>query len=595
MFHRQSKKTIFPHRYSKVFYDYWWSKTALWKSWIGRLKVEKDCFILVTGDTGCISGDTEIRISRAKNTQTWKIKDLYLKSNGLVKSTSRNKFDTTIPLFIRSFNGKDIRLNKIKKVLYSGKKLVHELTLENGFKIKATTDHRIMSREGWVEMGKLKKGDLIMCDTPNATAMNRKRIKLRDIGLSVGKNHPYNTRPNKQIEVHRLIFEAHLNNFEFTKYLDILLNEPKICKKLKFINPQKYVIHHKDGNHYNNNISNLEKLKSCDHKLKHNNYSNFSQGCPKFSAVKSVVFFGMEDTYDISCENPNHNFVANNIVIHNSGKSHFTGNFCLKHAAQEDNFILNDGTKMFIPKENFIIDPEEFAYKMITKEGQVLWLDEARRVANRRKWFSKINNAVADRKNQNRKLFNIYILCMPFEKEFDPALGAHLTMWIWVRRGVGEVYCKRSGVKGGTGLNIQNILDREAKYLRENPRKTIVNPAIHPEYVGRVAFTKLTAGLDRQYKELVKEKKATGDLTDEEKKKYGIIVEVKPENIVQDAIEQIVKGKIQDKKTLWNAVSKTNLTDDKKLKMLNFYLKLEGFGTFNKLFDKKKIESEDIW
>jgi len=276
-----------------------------------------------------------------------------------------------------------------------------------------------------------------------------------------------------------------------------------------------------------------------------------------------------------------------------SGKSHFTGTFCLKHARKEKNFILNDDTTMF-SKDNFIIDPEEFAYKMITKEGQVLWGDEFRRGANRRNWYSPINKAIADRKNTNRKLFNIYLLCMPFEKEFDPALASHLTMWIWVRRGVGEVYCKRSGVKGGTGLNIQNILDREEKYLKENPKKTIVNPAIHPEYVGRIAFRKLSSKLKREYDHLVKIKKATGDLTDEEKKKYGIVVEKTPEKTVQDAIEKIVKGKIKDKKTLWNELNNLKLADDKKVKMLNFYLKLEGFDTFNKLFDKKKLETVDI-
>ena len=72
-----------------------------------------------------------------------------------------------------------------------------------------------------------------------------------------------------------------------------------------------------------------------------------------------------------------------------SGKSHFTGNFCLKHARHEDNFILNDKSKMF-SKDNFIIDPDEFAYKMITKQGQVLWGDEFRRGANRRNWYSPI-------------------------------------------------------------------------------------------------------------------------------------------------------------------------------------------------------------
>jgi len=66
-----------------------------------------------------------------------------------------------------------------------------------------------------------------MCDTPNSEPLNRKRIKLRDISLSVGKNHPYNIQPNHQIEVHRLIYEAKINKLEFLEYLDILLNESK--------------------------------------------------------------------------------------------------------------------------------------------------------------------------------------------------------------------------------------------------------------------------------------------------------------------------------------------------------------------------------
>ena len=278
-----------------------------------------------------------------------------------------------------------------------------------------------------------------------------------------------------------------------------------------------------------------------------------------------------------------------------SGKSHFTGMMCFKHAMKEPNFVLKDKTMMFTPKENFIASADEFAYKMITKEGQVLWLDEARRVANRRKWYSKINNAVADRKNQNRKLFNIYFLCMPFEREFDPVLASHLTLWIWVRRGVGEVYCKRSGVKGGSGLNIQAILEREEKYLKENPKKTIVNPTIHPEYVGRIAFTKLSKKLEKIYNDLVRSKKATGDLTDEEKKKFGITVEETPENIVQDAVELIRKGKIKDKKTLWNELSKLKIPDEKKVKMLNFYLNLEGLDTFGRLFSKSKLKTEEVW
>jgi len=267
---------------------------------------------------------------------------------------------------------------------------------------------------------------------------------------------------------------------------------------------------------------------------------------------------------------------------------------CFKHAEKEDNFILNNGTKMFIAEENFIISPEEFAYKMITKEGQVLWGDEFRRGANRRDWYSPINKAILDRKNTNRKLFNIYFLCMPFESEFDPKLAGHLHAWLWVRRGVCEVYIKRSGVKGGKGLDIKEILDREAKWLKENPKMTIVPPVIHPEYCGRIAFSKLTAGLERRYKQLVEEKKATGELSDEEKIKYGIEIVKTPKQIVKEVIDKIKKGEIKDKRGVWELMEEVEETDDKKIKMLNFYLKLEGWDTFNKLFSREKLKQPEV-
>ena len=62
-----------------------------------------------------------------------------------------------------------------------------------------------------------------------------------------------------------------------------------------------------------------------------------------------------------------------------------------------------------------------------------------------------------------------------------------------------------------------------------------------------------------------------------------------------DAIKDIKDKKIQDKKALWNALESMKEEDDKKLKTLNFYLKLEGWGTFDRLFKKSEIELDDIF
>lgn len=277
------------------------------------------------------------------------------------------------------------------------------------------------------------------------------------------------------------------------------------------------------------------------------------------------------------------------------GKSHFVGNLCFKFAEHQDNFVLNDGSKMFIPEEDFIIDPDEFAAKMITKSGNVIWVDEGRDSVSRRNWASQINKTIVSRKNKNRKLRKIVFLLLPYEAEIDSQMAKHATLWIWVKkRGIAEVYCKRSGVKGGTGLNIQAILERETKYFKENPRATQVPPIIHPEYIGRLAFGKLTKKLDRRYRELVEMKKATGELSDEEKKKYGIEIIKDPKVIVIEAIQKIKDGEIKDKKALWEELDSTDLEDDKKVKLLNFYLKLEGWSGFNKLFDKSKLKQVDV-
>ena len=60
-----------------------------------------------------------------------------------------------------------------------------------------------------------------------------------------------------------------------------------------------------------------------DHDKLHNknSYKKFNQGEPLYVDIKSRKKLGIEHTYDIQCEAPFHNFVANGIVIHNSGKT----------------------------------------------------------------------------------------------------------------------------------------------------------------------------------------------------------------------------------------------------------------------------------
>lgn len=50
-------------------------------------------------------------------------------------------------------------------------------------------------------------------------------------------------------------------------------------------------------------------------------YDNISRKSYKASKIVSIEYKGIQKTYDLCCKGPNHNFLANGIIIHNSGKS----------------------------------------------------------------------------------------------------------------------------------------------------------------------------------------------------------------------------------------------------------------------------------
>jgi len=277
------------------------------------------------------------------------------------------------------------------------------------------------------------------------------------------------------------------------------------------------------------------------------------------------------------------------------GKSHLVGNLAFKKAMQEDNPILKDDSKMFIPEEDYVIDPEEFAYKMVTSSGKFLWGDEFLKSSNRQSWYDPINKAIVERKNTNRKLMNVYFVVQPLETQFSPKLASHLTLWIWVkRRKVAEIYCRVTGRKGGKGLDIDSIIKREEKYRSENPKTNFVPPSIHPEYLGRIAWGKLTSKLEKRYNELVKIKSATGKLTEEEEEKYSKFKVKTEEETVEAAVKMVKDGKITNKKDLWENLTSLELSTEKKIKYLNFYLGLNDLGTFSKMKIPKKNNLLDI-
>lgn len=280
---------------------------------------------IIKEPTGCISGDSIIRLNRAKKGGTATIKHMYLKLQGGEK-TAGPKWGKKIPTKIRAYK-KDknkIQLHEIKDIVYSGKKQLYLLTLLDGKKIKTTNNHLFLTHNGWKQLKNLSiKKDKIMIDSPHTKKAKKiskqKKVWYKEVWNL--HNHPFARSKHKRVEKHRIIYEANLNNKTLKQYIKILRTNPSESKKLKFINPKIWAVHHKNKNIMDNNIKNLEKLTHKKHLKLHANYGNFNQGSPTYKKIKSIKTIGIEDTYDIICKDPYRNFSANDIIIHNSGKT----------------------------------------------------------------------------------------------------------------------------------------------------------------------------------------------------------------------------------------------------------------------------------
>lgn len=264
------------------------------------------------------------------------------------------------------------------------------------------------------------------------------------------------------------------------------------------------------------------------------------------------------------------------------GKSTLFSKLCFNFFQNMDN-VKVEGEKMF-SDENFVIDPEIWAARMITDKGSVLLLDEARDGISSKSWNSKINKTIVSRKNKNRKRGIVSLVLLPYENEVDKSFLKHITMWVFVKsRGIAEIYVASNSRKGGQGLSVQRIIDRETKWFKENPKRTAVDPTIHPEYIGSVAFGAFTKAEEKRYNALVDKHHASGKLSDEEEERMNPTLDKKEiEKQIPMVLDEVEDGTIKTKREMWDKLKELTKFDDTLLvRHINRHLKIRGFKNFN--------------
>lgn len=319
------------------------------KAWINK---RKNCYsdeaveygiqppkgIVFVGPPGCLSGDTVIDYKRGvrNSSRPITLRELFYKFNGTPvpgagRGHARPWADITMPTFLHSLTPEgDIQYNRIVSVIEAGVKTVYEVATESGASVKLTYNHPVAIEGGsFLPVGELKVGDKVilrgsMKPTDNPQGKNLSARPPRRIINC--KYHKYGSRKETDGYVYtrvpyaRLVVEAHMNEVDVDEFVHALKHNPTVSSTFEFLSPE-YEVHHVDEDTMNDDLDNLMVYTKQEHAREHGKVENFKVEYTKTDRIASIVCVGQEMTYDIQMDMPANNFVANGIVVHNTGKS----------------------------------------------------------------------------------------------------------------------------------------------------------------------------------------------------------------------------------------------------------------------------------
>jgi exodeoxyribonuclease V len=311
-------------------------------TWVNRGSRTKQ-ILTFGGYAGCLSGDTMLAYNRGAraNTRPITLRDLYLKFNGQavpgVRGASARFIDLTLPTYLESmWPDGTVALNRVVGVLQSGVKKVLRVTFDDGASLTLTEDHPVAIPGGdFLAAGSLVVGDHVLG-----------RGSMRPAGEGQGKRHwsqspprvivntKYHPGPAKTVTCNgieyeyvrvaraRLVVEAAMNGIEYDEFVHALKHNESASAGFKYLPLGNAVnVHHVDEDTLNDDITNLQVLPHEEHARIHTQERNDTTEYLRERVVVSVAPAGEEMTYDVQMEPPANNFVANGIIVHNTGKT----------------------------------------------------------------------------------------------------------------------------------------------------------------------------------------------------------------------------------------------------------------------------------
>lgn len=293
--------------------------------------------LLLIGD--CLSWDTLVSVTRGNSRSKKKtLEQLY---NSFHES-HHNKDESLDTYLIADVDGV-AGLHKMTNIIQSGVKEVFEVVAGDKV-IKATAEHEFKTPTGFFRLKDLKVGDEVLTwrFSREVDESKSRENNGRAFVYSV-QYHPFafanvvGGKNYKRIPYAKAVIEAAMNGLTVDQFVDILRNSARRASLLDYL-PYNAVVHHKDGDPSNDDISNLEVTNKTDHDAEHHPEVVKASKAIVAIQIESIESCGETMTYDISMDDPHRNFIANGFVVHNSGKG--------KTGALAP--LVADGYKLFI-------------------------------------------------------------------------------------------------------------------------------------------------------------------------------------------------------------------------------------------------------
>lgn len=346
----------------------WSGNSSTLEHCVVTFKIEAPIFVAreaMRHRTFCLAGDSTISFSRPDNGlhYPYQLDRLHKNWND---PAQRGRLEA-MKIRVVDEETREVTHSKIVDVIYSGRKKVYTLTLENGSEVTGSEDHKIFTVNGWSTIGNLMEapapvaimdshkvptsvpqfipdhedsewraipgweGKYEVSDAGNVRGLLGTRggvletpaLKKRTVGnngylvVSLSKGGK-----SRAVTVHKLVTLAFIGE-----------------------RPEGMEVLHKDGNRLNVSIENLVYGSSGQNSADMVGHGTRKKLGIGYSSVKSIELRGEEDTYDISVEGPNHNFFANGVVVHNS-YNEISG----RYAKLEPKFYIPDTTRPLVNK-----------------------------------------------------------------------------------------------------------------------------------------------------------------------------------------------------------------------------------------------------